>query len=203
MTPESAASSGHDGLIQRGGRVQEAAHQAENVKTDTMCSTENKSELQTCKLCISDTVSNASLSGGGLWGEKKKHPWENVRPRRENGEPAVSLFLSVKVESVSRWIYVAFPSSFSVRPDSSPGAEDQAPPVLGGPGGVRDLERGLLSGWSLVRLVHGTRDRLGGRLAPRLRVGVPYILIHARCIRWSLVHSGFWCHGETNNVSVI
>lgn len=36
---------------------------------------------------------------------------------------------------------------------------------------MRDLERGLLPGRSLVRLVDGTRDRLGGRLASGLRVG--------------------------------
>lgn len=41
---------------------------------------------------------------------------------------------------------------------------------------MRDLERGLLPGRSLVRLVDGTRDRLGGRLAAGLRVS----MVHSR-----------------------
>lgn len=64
-------------------------------------------------------------------------------------------------------------SSLSVRPDSLPGAEDKAPTVLGGASGMRNMEGGLLPERGLVRLVHGTRDRVGGRLAARLRVG-PY-----------------------------
>lgn len=39
---------------------------------------------------------------------------------------------------------------------------------------MRDVEGGLLPQRGLVRLVHGTRDRVGGRLAPRLRVGLSF-----------------------------
>lgn len=79
----------------------------------------------------------------------------------------------VEDERVRLLMNVAFLSCspLSVRPDSPPGAEDQAPAVLGGASGMRNMEGGLLSERGLVRLVHGTRDRVGGRLAARLRVG--------------------------------
>lgn len=61
-------------------------------------------------------------------------------------------------------------NSSSLRHDPDPGAEDPAAAVPGGPGGLRGVERGLLPGRSVVRLVHGPRHGVGGRLAPRLRV---------------------------------
>lgn len=67
------------------------------------------------------------------------------------------------------------PPAVSLRPVPPPGAEDQAPSVPGGASRVRDVEGGLLPERGLVRLVHGTRDRVGGRLAPRLRVGPFFI----------------------------
>lgn len=70
---------------------------------------------------------------------------------------------------------VAFLSCpLSVRPDAPLGAEDQAPAVLGGASRMRDVEGGFLPEGGLVRLVHGTWDRVGGRLAPRLRVGLSF-----------------------------
>lgn len=48
---------------------------------------------------------------------------------------------------------------------------------------MRDLERGLLPGRSLVRLVHGTRDCVGGRLAVGLKVG----MTHSRTLGHSVV----------------
>lgn len=41
---------------------------------------------------------------------------------------------------------------------------------------MRDVEGGFLPERGLVRLVHGTRDRVGGRLAPGLRVGLAFNL---------------------------
>lgn len=103
-----------------------------------------------------------------------------TRPETPNGRA-----LSVRVE----FMLVFFPSSSSDRPDSHPGAEDQTTAVLGGPSGMRELECGLLPQRRLVRLVDGTRDRVGGRLAPRLRVGLLFSP--------STVHSGTprtFCH---------
>lgn len=79
----------------------------------------------------------------------------------------------VEDERVCFLMNVAFLSCspLSVRPDSPPRAEDQASAVLGGASGMRNMEGGLLPERGLVRLVHGTRDRVGGRLAARLCVG--------------------------------
>lgn len=106
---------------------------------------------------------------------------------------------AVKDECVSRWIYVALPFSSSVRPGSGAGAEDQASSVPGGPSGLWDLERGLLPGRSLVRLVDGTRHRLGGRLASRLGVGLPAFNPHDafRCPSYKRVYATYIGIGHT------
>ena len=76
-------------------------------------------------------------------------------------------------ERVSRCSQAVCPSSPSRGPGSAPGAEDAAAAVPAGAGGLRDLERGLLPGRRVVRLVDGTRHRVGGRVAPGLSVGSP------------------------------
>ena len=118
--------------------------------------------------------------------------WRETQRGKERCVTLWSCCLSVcmwgKDESVWPLLHftVACPSSSSVRPGYDPGAEDQASSVLGGPGGMWDLERGLLPGRSLVRLVDGTRDRVGGRLASGLWVGLPVYLIRPWCIHVSL-----------------
>lgn len=157
-SPSSATLSGHKCPLK-----QENSHRAKNVKTETMCSTENSAELQTTrKSHIYEPVARRP--------SPEKRPEE--RPEETHGRG-----LGYRTCRGCQWVCqplnVAFPSSSSVRPHSYPGAEDQAPPVPGGPGGMWELECGLLPGRRLVRLVDGTRDRVGGRLAPRLRVGSP------------------------------
>lgn len=102
---------------------------------------------------------------------------------------------AVRVGCICQVEFVAFLPLSSVWSEPNPGAEDQAPPVLGGPGGMWDLERGLLSRRSLVRLVDGIRDRLGGRLASWFRVGLPDYLYIGKVHSGSLVHSGFYTKG--------
>lgn len=57
----SEAFSGHEYLLNRGGRIREVSGKANDVKTETMCSTENNAELQTtCKSGIYETVTATS-----------------------------------------------------------------------------------------------------------------------------------------------
>lgn len=137
-----------------------------------MCSTESNAELQpTCKwLFVND-----------LWAELRRQAalpgGRGLKSSGETGEidaHRTCCPLTVRrYESVESWPCSDVPSSLSVGPCSPPGAEDQAASVAAGPGGMRDVERGLLPGRSLVRLVDGTRHRVGGRLASGLRVGSP------------------------------
>lgn len=150
---------------------------------ETMCSTANNAELRTTRkyrgvFCSSSggaprrrNTQARGATGPGWAGGCALTEGERRRDALSPPPQSASVFVFVFVFLVA-WCdpHVASPSR-SPRPDPDPGAEDQAPPVSGGPGGMRDVERGLLPGRSLVRLVHGTRDRLGGGLAPRLRVG--------------------------------
>lgn len=130
-----------------------------------------------------------------IFTEAIKAPWAAGETSRERSSDVLhcgaAVYLSEcgrRMKSVCPLLHftVACPSSSSVRPGYDPGAEDQASSVLGGPGGMWDLERGLLPGRSLVRLVDGTRDRVGGRLASGLWVGLPVYLIRPWCIHGSL-----------------
>lgn len=69
------------------------------------------------------------------------------------------------------------------RPGAHSGAQDPAAAVVGGPSWLRDVERGLLPRRSLVRLVHGPRHRVGGRLAPRRAVRDDLLLPRAEAFR--------------------
>lgn len=60
LATRSASSSGHEDLLKYGTSFQEVCGKAKNVKTKTMCSTENNAELQTtCKWRIIDSVETA------------------------------------------------------------------------------------------------------------------------------------------------
>lgn len=180
LATRSASSSGHEYLLKYGTSFQEVCGKAKNVKTKTMCSTENNAELQTtCKWRIIDSVETA------VSGQTSRETRANKAAKKCGMWPLSESDVSVRLN------LLPFSPSSSVWSEPNPGAEDQAPPVLGGPGGMWDLERGLLSGRSLVRLVDGIRDRLGGRLASWFRVGLPYYLNAKLVHSGSLVHSGF------------